>query len=353
MDKVERIYRALNIEEPDKVPKGELQIHDELVSSLLNEPLVNWFEAHIKVRRLLKIDLVNVGLNGGPKVEVIGKTEKGYPIYRDYFGNEWVESGKTRTYLKYGLASPEDFKDFRMPDISLYRADGVKLWSEKTDLCVFAQVGGAFDSVYPLMGLETYVKTLYKYPHLLKKVIEEVIKFELKVIRLYADSGAHVILLGDDLAYDKGPFISLSHLHEFVFPYLAQEVKLAHRLGLPVIFHCDGNVTQLVEDVVKAGFDGLHSLQPNASVDIVSIKRKWGEYICLMGNLDLDYLLPLGSSEEVKAEVLRLIREVAPGGGYILSTTNVLTRYVPPENALAMYRTAEKYGKYPIRSGEY
>ncbi|MEM2930150.1 MAG: uroporphyrinogen decarboxylase family protein, partial [Thermoproteota archaeon] len=62
----------------------------------------------------------------------------------------------------------------------------------------------------------------------------------------------------------------------------------------------------------------------------------------------LDSLLTLGNPEEVEAEVKRLVREVAPGGGYILSTTNVLTRYVPPENALAMYRAAEKYGRYPI-----
>ncbi|MEM2239002.1 MAG: uroporphyrinogen decarboxylase family protein [Candidatus Bathyarchaeia archaeon] len=349
MDKVERVYKALSIEEPDKVPKGELQIHDELVSALLNEPLRNWFEAHIKVRKLLKMDLVNVGLNGGPKVEVIGKTEKGYPVYRDYFGNEWVESGKTRTYLKHGLANPEDFKDFKMPDISLYKADSVRLWSERTDFCVFAQVGGAFDSVYPLMGLENYVKALYKHPHLLRRVVEEVCRFELEVIKLYADSGAHVILLGDDLAYDKGPFISLNHLREFVFPYLAQEVKLAHKLSLPIVFHCDGNVTPLLEAIVNMGFDGLHSLQPNAGVDIVSIKMKWGDRICLMGNLDLDYLLPLGASEEVKAEVKRLIREIAPGGGYILSTTNVLTRYVPPENALTMYIVAEKYGRYPVK----
>jgi uroporphyrinogen decarboxylase len=347
MNKVDRVYRALSLEEPDKLPKGELQIHDELVSALLNEPLKDWFKAHIKVRNLLKIDLVNVGLEGGPRVEVIGRTEKGYPIYRDYFGNEWVESGKTRTCLKHGLSQPEDFRDFKMPDISLYKADSVKLWSEKTDFCVFAQVGGAFDSVYPLMGLENYVKAMYRHPHLLRRVIEEVFRFELEVIKLYAESGAHVILLGDDLAYDKGPFISLNHLREFVFPYLAKEVELAHRLGLPVIFHSDGNVTPLMEDIVKAGFDGLHSLQPNAGVDIVSIKRRWCDTICLMGNLDLDYLLPLGKPEDVKAEVVRLIREVAPGGGYILSTTNVLTRYVPPENALAMYMTAEKYGKYP------
>ncbi|MBS7634071.1 hypothetical protein KEJ34_01015 [Candidatus Bathyarchaeota archaeon] len=115
---------------------------------------------------------------------------------------------------------------------------------------------------------------------------------------------------------------------------------MIHTLGLPAVLHSDGNVTPLMEDIVKMGFDGLQSLQPNA--DIVAVKRAWGDRICLMGNLDLDYLLTLGTPREVEAEVKKLISSVAPGGGFILSTTNVLTRYVPPENALTIYLTAEK-----------
>jgi uroporphyrinogen decarboxylase len=350
MEKIERIYRALSLEEPDKVPKGELQIHDELVSAMINEPVKDWFKAHVKVRKILKMDLVNLGLEGGPETKIIGKTKDGYPIYRDYLGNEWVDSGKTRTYIRHCLTSPEDFRNFKMPEISLYNAENIKLWSSKTDFCVFAQVGGAFDSVYPLMGLTRYIRALYQYPNLLKRVVEEVYRFELEVIKLFAEAGAHVILIGDDLAYDKGPFIPPKFMREFIFPYLAGEVSLIHKLGLPAVLHSDGNVTPLMEDIVKIGFDGLQSLQPNAGVDIVDIKRVWGGRICLMGNLDLDYLLTLGTSREVEVEVKRLISEVAPGGGFILSTTNVLTRYVPPENALTMYLTAEKCGKYPMRT---
>jgi len=350
MEKVERVYRALGLEEPDKVPKGELQIHDELVSAIIGEPVKDWFKAHVKVRKMLKMDLVNLGLEGGPKTEIVGRTKDGYPIYRDCFGNEWVDSGKTRTYIRHCLSCPEDFRDFKMPEASLYNAENVRLWSSRTDFCVFAQVGGAFDLVYPLMGLTGYFRALYQYPNLLKKVVEEVYRFELEVIKLFAENGAHVILIGDDLAYDKGPFIPPRFMREFVFPYLAGEVSLIHKLGLPAVLHSDGNVTMLMEDIVKMGFDGLQSLQPNAGVDIVAIKKIWGDRICLMGNLDLDYLLTLGNPREVEAEVKRLISEVAPGGGFILSTTNVLTRYVPPENALAMYLTAEKYGKYPIRA---
>jgi len=349
LDKVERVYRALNIEEADKVPKGELGIHDELVSVLLGEPIRDSFEAHVRVRRLLNMDLVNLGLEGGPKVELIGVTKEEYPIYRNWLGAEWVESGKTQRYLKHALCTVEDMEQFCMPDISLFNASSIRKWVEQTDFCVFAQVGGVFDSIYPYMGLTNYVKALYLYPNALRHVIEEVYEFNLEVIRMFSEAGAHVILVGDDLAYDNGPFISPSLLRKHVLPYLAGEAEAAHKHNLPVMLHSDGNIMLLMEDIVKAGFNGLHSLQPSAGVNIVEIKKRWGNRLCLMGNIDLDYLLPFGKPEDVEAQVKRLIREVAPGGGYILSTTNVLTRYVPPENALAMYRAAEKYGRYPIK----
>jgi uroporphyrinogen decarboxylase len=348
LNKVERVYHALELEESDKVPKGELQIHDELVSALLGVRVDDWFEAHVRVRNMLDIDLVNLGLEGGPSAQLLHTTEKGYPVYRDWLGNEWVESGKTRQYLKSGLASPDDMDNFHMPDIGLFRASSVERWAHQTDFCVFAQVGGVFDSIYPMIGLENYVRALFLHSSSLKHVIEEVHKFNLEVIRLFADSGAHVILVGDDLAFDSGPFISPSLLKEYVYPYLAEEVKTARKLNLPVMLHSDGNVTSLIGDIVNLGFDGLHSLQPSSGVDIVAVKHQWGDRICLMGNVDLDYLLTMGTAPEVEAEVKRLMREVAPGGGYIMSTTNVLTRYVPPENALTMYRAAEKYGRYPI-----
>lgn len=349
LDKICRVLCALRHEEADKVPKGELQIHDELVEALLGGHMGDSFEAHVKVRDLLCIDLVNTGLSGGPKVERIGSTSEGYAVYRDWLGNEWVESGQTMNYLKNALHEEEDLESFQMPDVSLYNADSVSRWARETDLCVFAQVGGVFDSIYPMIGFNNYVRALYAYPKALTHVIEEVHRFNLEVIRMYAEAGAHVILVGDDLAYDSGPFIPPHLLRKYVFPYLSEEAKKAHDLGLPAILHTDGNITSLVGEIADAGFDGLHSLQPSCGVDIVRIKKDWGERLCLMGNVDLDTLLTLGRPEQVEREVRRLIRDVAPGGGYILSTTNVLTRYTPPENALAMYRAAEKYGQYPIR----
>jgi len=56
----------------------------------------------------------------------------------------------------------------------------------------------------------------------------------------------------------------------------------------------------------------------------------------------------MGSPERVDQEVRELIREVAPGGGYVVTSGNSLAAYLIPENVLALSRAVQKYGKYPI-----
>jgi uroporphyrinogen decarboxylase len=130
-----------------------------------------------------------------------------------------------------------------------------------------------------------------------------------------------------------------------------QVAEIKRHRAVPVFFHSDGNLNAVLDDIVACGYDGLHSLQPSANMDIARIKAQYGHKLCLMGNIDLNYVLTFGTPEEVEQVVKETIRVAAPGGGYILSTCNTLIRAIPPANALAMYRAGDKWGKYPIEKG--
>jgi len=67
----------------------------------------------------------------------------------------------------------------------------------------------------------------------------------------------------------------------------------------------------------------------------------------VIGSVDVD-LLSCGTPEEVAAEVIRLLKTVAPGGGYALSSSNSVTDYTPVENYVSMLNTLRRYGDYPI-----
>ena len=165
--------------------------------------------------------------------------------------------------------------------------------------------------------------------------------------------GAHGILVSDDMAYNTGTLLSPAMLRKLFFPALKTLAARIKAEGALVFLHCDGNITEILQDIVDCGFDGLHALQPSAGMSLQAVKQDYGDRLCLMGNIDLDYTLPFGSPEEVRQAVKKAIESAAPGGGYILSTCNILTQDIPAINALAMYEAAEEYGRYPIAAAEW
>jgi uroporphyrinogen decarboxylase len=77
------------------------------------------------------------------------------------------------------------------------------------------------------------------------------------------------------------------------------------------------------------------------------MKREYGDHLCLLGNVDLN-ILGLGTPEQVDEEVRALIRDVAPGGGYIITSGNSLASYLDADNVRAMSRAVRAYGSYPV-----
>ncbi|MGW8250995.1 MAG: uroporphyrinogen decarboxylase family protein [Anaerolineales bacterium] len=118
--------------------------------------------------------------------------------------------------------------------------------------------------------------------------------------------------------------------------------------GRPLIFHSDGLLDQVLPDIIAAGVDALHPIEPKC-MDIAAVKKAYGDRLALVGNLDLGYTLTRGTPQEVRDEVRYLIQNVAPGGGYLLGSANSVTNYVPLENYQAMLEAALDYGKYPIQ----
>jgi uroporphyrinogen decarboxylase len=99
---------------------------------------------------------------------------------------------------------------------------------------------------------------------------------------------------------------------------------------------------------MKLGMTGLHPIQP-AAMDINKVKTMYGDKVCIIGNIDLDYTLTLGTPEEVEREVKDRIEKIGKGGGYIISSANSITDYCKLENVWSMAKTIEKYRRYPAK----
>ena len=122
---------------------------------------------------------------------------------------------------------------------------------------------------------------------------------------------------------------------------------VADAITLPWAFHSDGDLTLVMEDLLSLGMNAMNPFEPPC-MNLKEAKEKWGDRICLWGNIDLVHTLPYGTVEEVEAEVKQRIEDAGKGGGYICATASSITNFCKPENVLAMTDAVKKHGVYPL-----
>ena len=193
------------------------------------------------------------------------------------------------------------------------------------------------------MGWETFSLALYDNRPFVEAVLDRYCDWMVVVAERVCRMGFDVFVSTDDMAFNSAPFFSPQVFRDLVLPRYR---RVAEGITIPWVIHSDGNVLPLVDDLLTLGIAGLHPLEKGA-MDPAAMKRDYGDRLCLLGNVDLN-LLGMGTPNDVDAEVRGLIRDVGPGGGYIVTSGNSLASYVLPENALALSAAVRRYGHYPL-----
>lgn len=165
-----------------------------------------------------------------------------------------------------------------------------------------------------------------------------------------ADDNVDAVWYGDDVAFQNGPLCSIPMYREHIKPWHKKvfEFIRAHTKA-KVCYHCCGSVYSLLPDFIEMGIDALNPVQVAAKdMDTARLKREFGKHVTFWGAIDTQRVLPRGTPQEVREEVRLRIRDLAPGGGFILAAVHIIQREVPPENVVAMIEAAREFGKYPI-----
>ena len=161
-----------------------------------------------------------------------------------------------------------------------------------------------------------------------------------------------LIKIGDDLGTSESLLISPRMYRKLLKPIHADYIAfIKERTKAKVFFHTDGDVSSLIDDFIEIGVDVLNPIQTSAGkmADLASLKQRYGDKLTFCGAVDTTKVLPLGTPEEVRAEVRRVIEQLAPGGGFILASVHTIQKNVPPENIVAMVEALQMYGRYPIK----
>jgi uroporphyrinogen decarboxylase len=340
-----RLEAALRREEPDRVPLFEAEIAI---------PVQEWFLGR------------EIG-SGEDEVEFYVRAGYDFvPVLPPFFtprlmrqasdhGGTLSEADRERAWLTESeglIKTVKDVEEFPWPDPDQVDFSSfheiAKLLPPKMKIMGMLSPAAVFGNTSQSMGLQNFSYALYDDPELLEALFEIIGSSYVKIAKkLVTMPRLGAVFMSDDLAHTTGPLVSPAVYRKYVFPWYKKIGEVLDSAGLPFIFHSDGTLLDVLDDLVDCGVRAIHPIEPQA-MDIVEVKRKFGDRFCIFGNIDLEHTLTRGTTEEVERQVKEKIKALAPGGGYGLAASNSVPDYVKPENYRVMVESARKYGKYPI-----
>lgn len=194
-------------------------------------------------------------------------------------------------------------------------------------------------------GMDMLMMDMLADPDTAQYIFDRFFEFYYAFYQKIFDAAGHLIdvfALADDLATQSSLLISPEMFETFVAPRIKAMADLAHRYGIQLLLHSDGNVTDLIPRFIDLGVDILDPIQPEADrMDPVFLKKEYGKDLVFRGGISAQRTLAMGTVQEVTDETRRVIDIMAPGGGYILSPGHpVLQDDIPVDNIIAMYAAA-------------
>jgi uroporphyrinogen decarboxylase len=218
------------------------------------------------------------------------------------------------------------------------------------------RIGSVFELGWQLRGLEEFMIDLASQPALPVYIMErmtDILVENLRRVLAVAGDRLDMVYFYDDIATQQSLMISKKMWRQYVRPHHARLIEVAHQHGKPVMYHTDGSVRQMIPELIDMGVDLLNPLQPDAKdMDLGAIKAEFGGQLSFHGGVDIMRTLPKGKPEQVRAEVRERVRQLGPGGGYILCSSHHIQPDTPIANVIAMYdpalrRLEQTRGRWP------
>ena len=355
----ERILKALEVGEPDRVPLYIHGINEAPIIGIgqhITDGLPETMQFH-EMNDAEKMKLVDTlfliheefEVDGFTSFEIGHETEIDPKHVQDDWGIVYARSPHGLPVAKgHPVKNPTDLDDFRAPEPKREHLVLLDLARERFSgrKALFWLMRGAFVRSWRLMGMANLMIQMIENPEFVHRVAELVTGYNLEQLNMLAEAGLDVLVVEDDIASTYAPLISPEHFSQLILPYNRQIVDRAHSMGLRVVRHSDGNLWSILDMLLDAGYDGLNPLEPQAGMGLNEVKQYCGDKVCLLGNIDCMDLLPSGTVQEVDAAVKQAIDTAGTGGGYIVCSSNSLHPNVNPENCIAMFEATHKYGNY-------
>lgn len=359
MTKRERVERTMAHQETDRVPVYDLLRNDAAFEHYSGEKLPRLSGDDETVAELNRIAGKAVGqfldmtrsVGFGP-VESKSTTDRYGFRHRSapFEKTSWItsrpfsdEAGAT-AFLKTWITDTEAETERIAANPTAYREEYHRTYLKTQDLIgdtvnLLAQHGSGLDNVRHHLGMELYSYLEADDPGLISEALEAATVRNIAVTHAVADRElSPCVLTYTDIAY-KGRLIhSPEFLRREVIPRIGRMNDAWHEHGIKCLFHSDGYLMDVMDDLVEAGIDGLNPIETVAGMDIRELKERYGDRVFLAGGIDMSQLLSNAEPDEVREVCRQAIRDAYPG--YFIGSTTEADNSCKLENLIVMREVA-------------
>lgn len=219
--------------------------------------------------------------------------------------------------------------------------------AQGTSVGIIACFTSFFDTALLAAGVIDGSKGFHDDQPVLEQLMDVILENQGKVMRVVCDRFADdlaLVLVNDDIADPAGLRIPAEQFVSLFSQRMKRLIVPAKEHGKLVAMHTGGKLDGVLSILFDIGFDAVHPLVPECN-SIFDIKRQWGGKMAVMGNIPTT-LLAYGRREEIEEKVREYCIQLAPGGGYVLSSSDGIVDTIPPENFVAMTQAVHRYGRY-------
>jgi uroporphyrinogen decarboxylase len=373
MNSRERVVMALEHREPDRPPVdlgGTVSgIHSKAYANLIKKIKPD-LEVRVDprdVQQLAKLDEIvlnkldvdfrHVSLRTVPGSGGIVIDERtGRLSFVDEWGIKWGRNPNYYDMIDHPLinADNEDLENYKWPDpknpdrFTGLREEARDLYLN-TDYAIQADAffGGIYECAWWLRGFENFTVDMYKRQDFAELLLDKILELYTEFYTEYLNQVGpfiQVIDYNDDIGMQTGPLISPNMFNKYLKPRYRKLFNLIHsKTNAKLFMHTCGAVRRYIPDLIEIGLDLLNPVQPLAvEMEIGGLKRDYGEKLSFHGGIDIQRLLPHGSSTEVRSEVKRIELLGGKGGGYVLAGAHNIQGDTPVENIFAMFEVARE-----------
>ena len=205
--------------------------------------------------------------------------------------------------------------------------------------------GGMIGTIPDGNHIVAFVDQIFEDPASVHATAESYLQYMIEAQKRFMEVGAEGSINATDIAFNTGTFLSPAQLDEFFFPYLERWAEACKKEGLFSVLHTDGDVSAVMDRIVKSGINALQCIDPLTPMEIIPLKEEVYGKLALVGNIDCS-VLQNGTPEEVDTLCKEVILGCKMGGGFALGGCNAIFKGIPAENYQAMVDARKKYGRY-------